>query len=115
MNDERTKDLTTDEKLDMILAELSFVKSELAFVKTDFGARLARLEAFAEDRSRDTRPMLNKIHKEVADVMAEVVEVRSELRRLDRKWEVLTDDVMEVRVFGRDLNRRLDKIESQAA
>lgn len=108
MSDERTKDLTTDEKLDLVLAEL-------AFMKADFGARLARLEAFAEDKSRDTRPMLDRIHKEVADVMVEIVEARSELMRLDRKWEVLNDDVMEVRVFNRDLNRRLDKIESKAA
>jgi len=108
MSEEKTKDLTTNEKLDLILAELTFMKS-------DFGARLARLEAFAEDKSRDTRPMLDRIHKEVADTRAEMVEVRSELMRLNRKWEVLNDDVMEVRVFNRDLNRRLDKIESQAA
>lgn len=108
MSEEKTKDLTTNEKLDLILAELTFMKS-------DFSARLAKLEAFAEDKSRDTRPMLDRIHKEVADTRAEMVEVRSELMRLNRKWEVLNDDVMEVRVFNRDLNRRLDKIESQAA
>ncbi len=115
MSEEKTKDLTSDEKLDRILTELAFVKSDLAFVKMDFGARLARLEAFAEDKSPDTRPMLDRIHKAVADLTVEVVEVKSELMRLNRKWEVLNDDVMEVRVFNRDLNRRLDKIESQAA
>lgn len=108
MSEEKTKNLTSDEKLELILAELALMKS-------DFGARLARLEAFAEDKSRDTRPMLDKIHKAVADLTVEAVEVKSELMRLNRKWEVLNDDVMEVRVFNRDLNRRLDKIESQAA
>ncbi len=54
MSEENTKDLTVDEKLDLLLAEMANVQMQLA-----------KLEAFAEDRSRDTRPMLDKIHKKL--------------------------------------------------
>ena len=52
MSEENTKDLTVDEKFDLLLAEMANVQMQLA-----------KLEAFAEDRSRDTRQMLDKIHK----------------------------------------------------
>jgi len=102
MNKENTKDLTVDEKLDMVLAEL-------AFLKADFGARLAKVEAFVEDRSRDTRPMLDKLYKEVADTRIEVGEVKSHLKRLERKRDVLNEDVMEVRIAQREMERDVDR------
>ena len=105
MNEENTKDLTVDEKLDLLLAEMAFVKTELGSVQM----RLVKVEAFVEDRSRDTRPMLDKIHKEVADTRVEVGEVKSHLKRLERKWAVLNEDVMEVRIAQRELERDFDR------
>lgn len=48
--------LSVDEKLDELLANLRDIK-----------AQLASLEACAEDRSRDTRPTLERIHQVVAE------------------------------------------------
>ncbi|MDQ3012814.1 MAG: hypothetical protein M3X11_19165 [Acidobacteriota bacterium] len=108
MNEESTKDLTIDEKLDMIL-------SELAFLKADFGARLVKVEAFVEDRSRDTRPILDKIYKEVADLRIEVKEVKDRVVRIDRKFDVLNSDVVELRSADREFEQRLTVIERQPA
>ena len=104
MNEENTKDLTVNEKLDMILSELAFVK-----------ARLVKVEAFVEDRSRDTRPMLDKIYKEVADARLEVKEVRDRVVRIDRKFDVLNSDVVELRSADREFEQRLTVVERQSA
>ncbi|MEO6726476.1 MAG: hypothetical protein ABIP14_14410 [Blastocatellia bacterium] len=108
MNEENTKDLTIDEKLDMVLAEL-------VFMKADFGARLAKVEVFVEDRSRDTRPMLDKIYKEVADMRIEVKETKDRVVRIDRKFDVLNSDVVELRSADREFEQRLTVVERQPA
>ena len=122
MNEENTKDGTVNEKLDMLLADLTFVKAELTSVKTDltsvkteFGARLAKVEAFIEDRSRDTRPMLDKIYKEVADLRIELKEVKDRVVRIDRKFDVLNSDVVELRSADREFEQRLTMVERQPA
>ena len=73
-----TKDLSDSEKLTIILAELGSVKVELG----DLNQRVARLEAIADDRSRDTQPMLERIHKEIADVHFDLKDLRHEMRLL---------------------------------
>ena len=65
---ELTKDLTDSEKLDVILA------------------RLVRVEAFIEDRARDTNPMLGRIYKEVADLNVSV-------GRKERDIQLLREDI----------------------
>ena len=108
MNEENTKDRTVNEKLDVVLAEL-------AFLKADFGARLAKVEAFIEDRSRDTRPMLDKVYKEVADIGIEVKEIKDRVVRIDRKFDVLNSDVVELRSADREFEQRLTVVGRQAA
>ena len=136
MNEENTKDRTVNEKLDMLLSDLTFVKADLTFVKaeltavktdltfvkaeltsvkTEFGARLAKVEAFIEDRSRDTRPMLDKVYKEVADIGIEVKEIKDRVVRIDRKFDVLNSDVVELRAADREFEQRLTVVGRQAA
>lgn len=71
-----TKDLSDSEKLTIILAELGSVKGELG----DLNQRVARLEAIADDRSRATQPMLERIYKEIADVHFDLKDLRHEIR-----------------------------------
>ena len=68
-HNETTKDLTDGERL--ILAELG-----------NLNQRVARLEAIAEDRARETKPMLERIHKEIADVHFDLKDLRHEMRLL---------------------------------
>jgi septal ring factor EnvC (AmiA/AmiB activator) len=102
MNGENSKDLTDSEKLDLILAELA-----------DLRTRVVKLEFFAEDRSRDTRPMLDRIHKEIADTHIEVKEVKDRVIRMERKLDVLNSDVLELRAADREFEQRLTVIERQ--
>jgi hypothetical protein len=44
--------------------------------------RLAKVEAFVDERSRETRPMLELIVKEMADLGQSVKEIRTDLKLL---------------------------------
>ena len=91
-----TKDLSAlsvDEKLNLLLADMRDIK-----------ARLASLEAFAEDRSRDTRPMLERIHQEVA-------EQGQTLHALRRDVELFREDIFNERRARADLAARVAELE----
>lgn len=125
MSEETTKDLTSDEKLDLILMRLTGLEEDMTTVKTDLvavNARLSRLEAIAEDRSRETRPQLDRIHKEISDLRVEVGELKegqqrieSRLDTVNQQLEVMTLDVMEMRTVSRALDKRVTQLERQSA
>lgn len=111
MTDEPTKDLSDSEKLDLILADLADVKK-----------RLGAQEATAEDRSRDTKPLLAELHNYVAILSADVRELRVEtaagftstnarLQRMDRRFETLAGDMVDLRNRQSDVETRVDEIE----
>ena len=41
--------------------------------------------------------------------------MHSDIRKLDRKFDLLNEDVMEVRSDQRDMNRRVDKLERKVS
>jgi len=102
MTDENanTADLTMDEKLDRILTQLADVK-----------ARLSALEAGAEDRAKETRPKLDLIIKEMADVREEIREVVTRLDRIESRLETMAMDVVDVRAAQRRLGERVSDLE----
>lgn len=100
MSEENTKDLTQDEKLDLLISEMQ--RANL---------RLAVLETFVEDRSRDTRPKLDLIHKELDDARQELREIKDRVSRLDRKFDVVLSDLTELRAAQRDVENRVSIIE----
>lgn len=104
MSEEITKDLTADEKLDLLIAEMQRANS-----------RLAAIEAFVDDRSRDTRPKLNLIHKELADAREEIRDVKDRVARVDRKFDVVLSDFTELRAAQRDVENRVWAIERKSA
>src|SRR6266508_2133339 len=102
MTDENanTADLTPNEKLDQVLRKLG-----------DLDARLATIEARADDRARETRPKLDTIIKELADLREENKDVVRRLDRIQGQLRVLTEDVMQVRTDQRRLEDRMDDLE----
>jgi archaellum component FlaC len=92
MTDENanTADLTIDEKLDRILQ------------------RLTALESKADDRARETRPLLDHLIQEMVTTRETLME---ELRRVRKQLEVMTLDVMQVRADQRRLEDRMDDVE----
>jgi chromosome segregation ATPase len=100
MTEDPTKDLTTDEMLRALLADMREVKG-----------RLGALESAAEDRSRETRPKLDLIIKEMSDLREEMAGVRRELRSIDRKLELFNSELLEAKIDIRDFDKRLTELE----
>jgi hypothetical protein len=81
---ELTKDMSDSEKLAFIVAELIANREWQA----DLSARMTKVETFVEERSRETRPILELILKEVADLSQSVKEIRIDLKLLhEERWK----------------------------
>jgi hypothetical protein len=113
--DLNTKDLNDSEKLNLILAELASLRQWRM-----------RADTFIEDRSRDTSPMLERIHKEIADTRFEMnehfqqVEGRLDVlekaaRLTNHKIDELALNIFETRVVQRELGHRVDALESRSS
>ena len=100
MSDIDTKNLSDSEKLNMILAELADLKTWRA-----------KVDAFIEDRSRDTRPKLDLIHSIVDELNEDMKIVKSDVREMKRRLETLAIDVLDVRGQQKDLDRRVSLLE----
>jgi hypothetical protein len=100
MTEENTKDLTDSEKLNLILAELA-----------DLREWRAKVDAFIDDRSRDTRPKLDLIIKELSDAREEIRDVVTRLDRIESRLETLAMDVVDVRSAQRRLGDRVSLLE----
>jgi chromosome segregation ATPase len=82
-------------------------------------ARLEKLEA----RAYDTKPIWENALKEIADTRLEMseglkksrAEVETGLRRVERKIDVLNQNILDVRADLRELEERITKPDSQPA
>jgi len=78
------------------------VLSALAEMRADFNTRLDRLEA----KQYDTKPIWER-------ALAEVMEVKGQLASLDRKFDVLARDMIQLRADQSLVHSRIDKLEPQ--
>ncbi len=78
------------------------VLSALAEMRADFNTRLERLEA----RAYDTKPIWQQ-------ALTEIVEVKGQLAGLDRKFDVLARDMIQLRADQSLVHSRIDKLEPQ--
>jgi archaellum component FlaC len=78
------------------------VLSALAEMRADFNARLERLEA----KQYDTKPIWQQ-------ALTEIVEVKGQLASLDRKFDVLARDMIQLRADQSLVHTRIDKLEPQ--
>ena len=78
------------------------VLSALAEMRADFNTRLERLEA----KQYDTKPIWER-------ALAEVMEVKGQLASLDRKFDVLARDMIQLRADQSLVHSRIDKLEPQ--
>jgi predicted nuclease with TOPRIM domain len=102
MTEENTKDLTDSEKLNLILAELA-----------DLRQWRAKVDAFIDDRSQDTRPKLDLIIKELSDLREEIRDIVTRLDRIESRFETLATDVVDVRAAQRRLGDRVSLLEQR--
>lgn len=82
MNEDKTQELTKElsdsEKLAFLVEEAIANRAWQAEMRS----RLEKVETFVDERSRETRPILELIVKEVADLGQSVKEIRTDLKLL---------------------------------
>jgi ubiquinone biosynthesis protein UbiJ len=119
MSEEPTQNLPQD-GVRLILSRLDSIDSRLDNLET----RLSTLEDKVDRRLQETRPIWEQVLVRLDGVEGQLVsfggrldgfeeELRSSLRRFDRQVGLLVEDVMQVRADQRDLDRRMDKLESK--
>ena len=113
MNEDRTQELTKElsdsEKLAFLIEEALANRVWQAEIST----RLATVEAFVEDRSRDTRPLLNLIHKEVADLGQSVNHMKQSIRDIRGDIRVFRDEAWRDKYDRQDLTDRVEVLEQR--
>ena len=93
MSEDETKQLTDRQLLELILA------------------RLQKVEAFVDDRSRDTRPLLDRLHKKTAELLLDVRDVKHRLDNIETILRGVAFDGIETRDRIRELDRRITDLE----
>lgn len=99
MTEETTKNLP-DNDIRRVFAQLDAIISRL----DSMDQRLEKLEA----RAYDTKPIWER-------ALAEIIEIGKRLESLDRRFSVLTDDVMHTRADVRRLEERVSHLEQPRA
>ena len=69
-----------------------------------FDACLHTLETQAEQRAVETKPIWER-------ALAEILKVKEKLHDLDRKFSIITEDIIQVRADQVRLERRIDRLE----
>ncbi len=128
MSEESTLNLPNDD-LKRILVRLDSIDGRLDSVDNRLNGIDNRLEKL-EERAYDTKPIWENALKEIADTRIEMREgfervhtefekVHSEIetgsRRVERKIDILNQNILNVRADQRELEERIDKIDSQPA
>jgi hypothetical protein len=72
----------------------------------DINTRLQSLEEQAERRALETKPIWER-------ALAEILELKQGLANVERKIDILSRDVVQVRADQTYAERRLDKLESK--
>ncbi len=99
MSEEPTQNLPQD-GVSQILTRLDSIDS-----------RLTTLEDKVDRRLQETRPIWEQVLARLDSLESEV---RTGFRRIERNVGMLIKDVLEVRADQRDLEKRMDEIESKA-
>ncbi len=104
MADETTKELSGDNLLRVLLERVD----QLFALNQQMDARLVKVEAFVGERIYDTRPKLDIIIKEIADVKEGLRETNNEMR-------LLREEVWGERKARGNLEYRVELLERKAA
>jgi tetrahydromethanopterin S-methyltransferase subunit G len=121
MSEELTKHHPGDD-LKLILSRLDSIDSRLDTVEAQLKIvdhRLVTLEDKVDRRLQETRPIWEQVLARLDGLENGVhnleTETRNGFRKLERQVGLLAQDVLEVRADQRDLERRVDKVESEPA
>ena len=77
----------------------------------EIDSRLTTLEEKVDQRLKETRPIWEQVLNRLDKVEERLSEVDDSLRNVGRKFDVVAQDLLEVRADQRHLDNRLDKLE----
>ena len=119
MGEDNTQHLPSED-IKRILARFDSVDSGLATLDTrltTFDTRLTTLEEKVDRRLQETRPIWEQVLTRLDSLDIRMgsleSEMRSGFRKLERQMGELAKDVIIVRADQRDLEKRMDKLESE--
>lgn len=109
MSEETTRDLPDNRSFEeRVFARFDAVDARFDAMETRFDRRFdgldARVQAL-EARALDTKPIWER-------ALAEILEVKERVENIERKFDVLTLDMMQLRGDQRRVEKRMDALES---
>ncbi len=104
MNEDATKKLTADEKLDLILSEIGQMKMSIQ----SLDVRHAALEERVEERLKDTRPIWQAIHAQTEKLVQQYAQLDERLGRVEEQNVQLIQQNVQ-------FDERLSRVEEQNA
>src|SRR5256714_1891458 len=111
MSEEPTQNISDGRSFEeRVLARLDSIDSRLDSVDTrldSVDARLLALESQAERRALETKPIWER-------ALAEILEVKRGLENVERKIDVLSRDIVQVRADQVRVDDRLTRLESES-
>lgn len=124
MSAETTRDLSDSRSFEeRVFARFDSIDARFGTVDLRFDAMEARFDSrfdgldarvqALEARAIDTKPIWERALAEVLEVKQGVEEVKGRVENIERKFDVLTLDMMELRGDQRRVEKRMDAIESR--
>lgn len=110
MSEEPTRHLPTDD-LKLILAHLESINTRLSTLEEKVDRRLQETRPIWEQVLARLDSVENRMQSLENGMQALKDEVHIGFRKLERQIAVLATDVIEVRGYQHDLERRMDKLE----
>ncbi len=123
-SDDLTKKTPTTDRLDELITLVHGISNDVNELKTRIGTlekRLDSLEQKVDERLHDTRPIWEAVQNQIAElresVQSQITELRSEMtknfQKIDRKFDVFYEDIIDLRYKHRELDSRVDKLEEK--
>ncbi len=108
-------------RLDKIDSRLDNMESRLNSMESRLDSMESRLEKL-EARAYDTKPIWENALEEIVEINGKLVELNGKIdglrsdtesgfRRVERKIDVLNQNILDVRADSRELEERVDKLE----
>ena len=107
-----------DARFDNLEGRLANVEGRLVNVENRLGnveGRLEALEEQSERRALETKPVWEQALAEILAVKEGLIEVREGLANVERKLDVLSLDIVQVRSDQRRLEKRIERLETRPA
>lgn len=106
MSEETTRNLSDNRSFEeRVFARFDSIDVQFGAMEARFDALDSRVQAL-ESRSLDTKPIWER-------ALAEILNIRDRVENIERKFDLLTLDMMQLRGDQRRVEKRMDALESR--